>query len=274
MQVERAEAQGRTVDVTQETKPFIVIATPCYGGLVTEGYMMSVLRMLLKASAGVFDYDLVLLAGDSLISRARSILVSKFLNNPRATHLMFIDADISFDAEQVLRLLRFDKDFVAGQYPLKQIDWRALPARAVKGEPLEAAGLTYVGMPETGAGRTVEDGFAKGQYAGTGFQLIKRCVFERLIEAHPEMKFKRIDTLSNEIPGGDNLYALFECMIDPDTGTYLSEDYSFCRRWRSLGGEIWLDLRSKLSHTGPQRFDGDCTQRYAALSSPDTPLQQ
>ena len=89
-----------------------------------------------------------------------------------------------------------------------------------------------------------------------------------MIAAFPELKFRRIDTLSNQMAQGDNLYALFECMISPENGTYLSEDYSFCRRWRSLGGEIWLDLRSRLSHTGPQRFNGDCSLRYASLGAP------
>ena len=51
-------------------------------------------------------------------------------------------------------------------------------------------------------------------------------------------------------------YALFECMIDPDTGEYLSEDFAFCRRWTDLGGEIWLDLESKLIHVGQYGFVG------------------
>src|SRR6202035_5326108 len=108
---------------------------------------------------------------------------------------------------------RLDKDFVAGAYPLKQIDWRALPARAIAGEPLAAAGLSYVGQICVGVELRQEDGFATAKYAGTGFQLIKRGVFERLMAAHPELKFKTVHTLSNEKPAGDNLYALFECAI-------------------------------------------------------------
>ena len=98
------------------------------------------------AAGGEFELDVVLLGGDSLITRSRSVLVSRFLDNPRATHLMFIDADIAFEPDQFLRLLRLGKDFAAGAYPFKQIDWRALPGRAVKGEPLAAAGLSYVGQ--------------------------------------------------------------------------------------------------------------------------------
>jgi hypothetical protein len=58
-----------------------------------------------------------------------------------------------------------------------------------------------------------------------------------------------------------NLFALFDCMIDPNTGEYLSEGYTFCRRWRDIGGEVWLDTRSRLKHTSPWEFAGDMGHR-------------
>ena len=45
-------------------------------------------------------------------------------------------------------------------------------------------------------------------------------------------------------------------MIEPETGIYLSEDYAFCRRWRDLGGEIWLDAQGSLTHSGSCDFTG------------------
>ena len=79
------------------SKPFIVVATPCFGGLVNQGYMLSILKLMQAAAGGEFELDVVLLGGDSLITRSRSVLVSRFLDNPRATHLMFVDADIGFE---------------------------------------------------------------------------------------------------------------------------------------------------------------------------------
>lgn len=251
------------------SKPLIIVATPCFAGQVTHSYMMSVLQLTQRAASGAeFDVDVFVLGGDSLISRARSVLVSHFLDNSRATHLLFVDADIAFDPDQFLRLLRFDKDFVAGMYPLKQINWHDLQGHAAGGEALQSAGLSYVGKINPDGERRVEDGFATGQYAGTGFQLLKRSVFERMIAAYPELKFKSIQALSNERPPQENLSALFDCMIDADNGTYLSEDFSFCRRWQAIGGEIWLDLHSKLTHAGTQYFAGDCAPRFASLTNP------
>ena len=252
------------------SKPLIVVATPCFGGMVAHSYMMSILQLTQRASRGDFDIDVYILGGDSLISRARSVLVSHFLAHPSATHLLFVDADISFDPDQVLRLLQFDKDFVAGLYPLKQVDWREIPARVVHGETLEGAALSYVGRTCSGADLRVEDGFATAQYAGTGFQLIKRSVLERMAAAYPELRFRKVNASTNETAPQDHLFALFDCMIEHETGTYLSEDYSFCRRWQAIGGEIWLDLRSRLTHAGMQHFKGDCASRFGALAAPST----
>ncbi|WP_158811152.1 hypothetical protein [Beijerinckia sp. L45] len=247
------------------SKPHIVVGTPCFGGLVGQAYTLSLLALLREANKGGFDLDVVLLGGDALITRARSTVVARFLDTPGATHLLFVDADITFAPTQVLRLLIADKDFCAAFYPLKQIDWGAVPSRVVGGEPLEAAGLSYVGSLCEAPELRVEKGFATARYAGTGFQLIKRGVFERMVKAYPETHFTKVDTPADRMVASDNLYALFDPVIDSETGRYLSEDYAFCRRWRAIGGTIWLDLKSRLGHAGMQTFAGDTSGRLKTL---------
>jgi hypothetical protein len=107
------------------SQPLILIATPCFGGMVSQNYMLSVIRLMSYAKSAAFDVSLSMLGYDALISRARSTLVAAFLDNPAATHLLFVDADISFKPQQVERLLRFDKDFTGALYPLKSIDWNS-----------------------------------------------------------------------------------------------------------------------------------------------------
>jgi hypothetical protein len=127
----------------------------------------------------------------------------------------------------------------------------------------DQAGFAYVGDVCKGAELKTENGFSTGVYAGTGFQLIKRNVFERMIKAYPETKYKALHAFPRPSQPSDNLYALFDCMIDPETGVYLSEDYAFCRRWRAIGGEIWLDLQSQLTHTGSYSFRGNAAARFS-----------
>jgi hypothetical protein len=247
------------------SRPSILIATPCFGGMVSQNYMLSVIRLMGHAASAGFDTGLSLLGYDALISRARAILVAACLDNPATTHLLFVDADIGFEPEQVERLLRFDKDFVGALYPLKSIDWDLIPGRCVeRGETVRQAALSYVGAfcPENE--RRQDGDFVTGTYVGGGFQLIRREALERMIAAYPETHFNHAHIMpksgSRREPRSGNLYALFDCIIDPESGVYLSEDFSFCRRWRQIGGEIWIDGASKLTHsvpaTTPRAFRG------------------
>ena len=245
-------------------RPHIKIATPCYGGLVTQLYMLSVVRLMQEGPGLGFDVGLSLLGGDALVSRARATLVADFMDSPEATHLLFIDADISFAPEQVKRLLDADKDFAAAFYPMKLVDWARLPQRCVEGESLQTAGLSYVGTLCQGEALKVEGRFATAVYAGGGFQLVRRAAIQRMFEAYPETRFTATHAYPAPPAASANLHALFESMVDGQTGVYVSEDYAFCRRWRNLGGEIWLDLDSRLTHTGPQNFAGDFAPRAAA----------
>jgi hypothetical protein len=222
--------------------------------------MESIIQLMAYASGQDFATTLAMNGGDSLITRSRNKLVSVFLDMPQATHLMFVDADIGFNPQDVHRMLKFDQDVVAGMYPVKNIDWAKLRQNFkpdVSDEKLKEAGLNFVGLPCTGAEREERDGFVTGTYAGTGFKLIKRKVFERMITAYPETKYMIAQTFPRNATPSQNQYALFDCIIDPvGGGTYLSEDFAFCQRWRKIGGKIWLDTQSRLSHVGAYKYEG------------------
>ncbi|MDD2326003.1 MAG: hypothetical protein PHW63_08400 [Alphaproteobacteria bacterium] len=237
----------------------ILIGTPCYGGMVTHVYMQSVLQLLAYGSARNMMFSLGLLANDSLITRCRNTLFAKFLDTPAFTHLLFIDSDISFQPEAIERMLAFDQELVAGMYPLKVIHWPQVPERmqGLAEDKLQTAGLNYVGIPCKGDELEERDGFSTGNYAGTGFMLMKRSVAQKMAAAYPETKYKFAQTYPIPKQQSQNQYNIFDCMVDPDTGAYLSEDFTFCHRWRKIGGKIWLDRQSKLTHVGNYAFQGD-----------------
>jgi hypothetical protein len=227
-------------------RPMVFITTPCFGGLVSQHYMQSVLGLVQFGSRANFDVTLALLGHDSLITRSRNTLVSQFLKTPAATHLLFIDADICFEPEQVFHMLRFDREFVAGIYPLKVIDWSdpAIKRAATAHETFGTAPLLYVGTLCTENQREREGRFATAIYCGGGFMLLKRGVIERMIAAYPETRYNSAHAYSNA--KADQNYALFDCMIDKETGIYVSGELAFCQRWRDIGGKIWLDTEGKL----------------------------
>ena len=253
----------------------LMVATPCFGGLVTQRYMQSVCGLLDYGRRCGLPVSVELLGYDSLIPRARNTLVATFLDHPEATHLLFIDADIGFTFEAVDRMLSFDQDVVAGLYPLKIVHYDAsVLARLQAGESLESAQLCYVGLLEDGPGAEQRDGFATGVYAGTGFMMIRRSALERMTAAYPETSYTR----SHNTAGAGqsrNQYALFDAVIEPATREYLSEDYTFCHRWRAIGGRLWLDTQSRLAHVGPREFAGDAAARFAgALVAAQAPSLQ
>ena len=237
----------------------LMLATPCFGGMVTHRYMKSTMELLLN---GGLPVTVELLGNELLVPRGRNALVAKFLDHPAATHLLFVDADIGFQVAQVLRMLAFDEDVVAGMYPLKLLDWNeAALRRARAGEPLETAGLRYLGVPSEGAARQEREGFVTADYAGTGFMLLRRAALQRMIAAFPETRYSFAHTAATPSASAHQ-YALFDCMIEPETRHYLSEDYAFCRRWRDIGGRIWLDTQGALEHVGPHEFAGRPDLRF------------
>ena len=241
----------------------IFVATPCYGGLVGHRYLHGVVSTLIAAMPRQIGITIETLAGESLISRGRNLLVAKFLAHPAATHLLFVDADIGFAPEHVFRLLDFDVDVAAASYPLKTMEWdEAAVARARAGELVSTAPLRYVGRALEGEAAGRRGGFVRAEYVGTGFLLIRRAVFARLREGFPELWYEAPHGGDRSVAGP--YHAAFDCMIDPETRQYLAEDYGFCRRWRGIGGEIWLDVESVLSHTGAFEFVGAPAVRFGA----------
>ena len=188
------------------------------------------------------DFGFLLQAGDSLITRARQTLVTHFLDKPDATHLLFVDADIGFEPEQVFRLVNFGADVTGAVYPLKRIDWSLMRGAVEAGRtPLESATLSYVVKSDTRNGLVTRDGFVKSLYVGTGFLLVRRSALIAMLEHYRELRYAHEHKAGDTMEGSPWRCALFNCMIDEATDTYLSEDYSFCRRWTDMGGEIWVE---------------------------------
>lgn len=216
------------------SKYHLNIGIPCYGGMVTEGTMLSLIRFVLVAKTIGLDWSLDTIANESLITRARNNLMAKMMENEEATHFMFIDADIRFDPMAIVAMLLSDKDVIGGLYPKKgfPIDYNInlLPHTDIEG-----------------------DLFTVGTLA-SGFLMMKREVYSRLIEAYPETKY--IDDVNFGKQYEPYMYAIFDTYIDHE-GRYLSEDWAFCKRWAKIGGKLWAHGGVLLNHLGYFEFSGD-----------------
>ena len=243
----------------------LVMATPCFGGQISSIYASSIFKLqsAIRSKPNV-EFKVHLRDGDALITRARANLMTQFLDDPTATHFLFVDADIGFTPKQVYRLIESGHDVCAGLYPIKRVNWQKARHAIASNKPnVPACSLDYVLELNDPDHVEVVDGFTRVRYAGTGFLMIRRHVFEKMCAAYPSLQFFREHSL-DALAGSPNRFALFECMIDPATKTYLSEDFAFCKRWTDIGGEIWLDLQSRLDHVGPSVFHGDVSSQFTA----------
>jgi hypothetical protein len=213
------------------------IGIPCYGGMVSEPTMTSLLRFILMAQQVGLNWSLDTMVNESLVTRARNNLMAKMMTNAQATHFMFIDADIRFQPESIFQMMACDKDVIGGLYPKK-----ALPVNYVINL-----------QPQT----KIQGDIFTVDTMGTGFLMFKRNVYEKLIQAHPETKY--VDDVGLGKQYEPMMYAIFDVAID-HKGHYLSEDWQFCRRWAALGGEIWAHGKVLLNHIGHYEFQGDLSK--------------
>ncbi len=231
----------------------LCLATPCFGGSVTLGYLTGVLRTVEACRARGIALSFILRGGDSLVTRCRNSIVAEFLATPAYTHLLWVDADLGFEPEAVLRLLDAGEPVVAGVYPFKQLAGSALR-------------YSFNPRPEGIVARA--DGFAAVHDVPCGFMLIRRDVLEGMARALPELRY-----VPDRTPGLEHLeaataalhYRLFDTMVDGD-GRFLSEGHAFCRRWQGCGGEVLVDLRSRLVHVGEHAFQGDLLAALTGLT--------
>lgn len=231
----KPEAQGKPQGKPYDfSKIHLHIGIPCYGGMMSEPTVTSLLKFILMATRVGLHWSLDTMVNESLITRGRNNLMAKMMSNEGATHFMFIDADIRFEPESIFQMLVYEKEVIGGLYPKKSIPTNyvinLLPQTQIQGDIF-----------------TVDT-------MGTGFLLFKREVYEKLCAAHPETKY--VDDVGLGKQYEPYMYAIFDVGID-EKGHYLSEDWMFCRRWQKQGGTIWAHSKVLLNHCGHYEYKGD-----------------
>jgi acyl-CoA synthetase (AMP-forming)/AMP-acid ligase II len=197
--------------------------------------------------------------------------------NPKMTHIIFIDNDISWDPQDILKLIISDKNIVGGIYPLKNYNWSQLLADKknptnpnvigewikrknasqfkdiISDESMIQYNLVRYNVNYLNNTLNIEKNLAKVKHIATGFMMIKRSVIEKMSKAFPSTKY--VDDVNFLRPEENEFaYALFDCGVEE--GHYFSEDWLFCHRWTKMGGSIWMDVSISLTHTGIEDYRG------------------
>lgn len=266
------------LDVLRKNKLFV--ATPMYGGQCAGMYTRSIADLSALCAKYNIQLQMYFLFNESLITRARNYCVDEFLRSD-ATHLMFIDSDIGFNPQDVLALLALQTeessyDVIGGPYPKKCISWEKIKQAVDKGVADEDANVLekyvgdYVFNPKGGQNQIPLGQPVEVLEIDTGFMMIRKSVFTKYKENFPHLSYKPDHVRTEHFDGSREIHAYFDCIIDPDSKRYLSEDYMFCYNIQKMGSKVWLCPWMRLQHVGSYIFGGsliDLAQIGAAATA-------
>lgn len=265
------------IDVLKQRRLFL--AVPMYGGQCTGMFARSVADLSSICVQYGIQLQLYFLFNESLITRARNYCCDEFMRS-NATHLMFIDSDIGFNPNDVIALLAIADDaspydVIGGPYPKKCISWEKIKLAVDKGvaddnpNNLEKYVGDYVFNPKSGQSQIPIGEPVEVSEIGTGFMMIRRRTFEKYQEAFPELMYKPDHVRTEHFDGSREIMAFFDCIIDPVSKRYLSEDYMFCYNVQKMGGQVWFCPWMQLQHVGTYIFGGSLAD-LASIGAPAT----
>jgi len=205
-----------------------MIAAPSYDGTITVWHASALSETCKAGLAKDINVYCIYMSYDSLVQRARND-IAKLALDQEVDDLVFIDCDVDWNPEDFFKLLEHDADVVGGTYP-KKGDEEDYPVKVLDGNmKFEESGLVEV------------EGIA------TGFLRLTRKALQTVSD-------DSIEYTESHKP--KPIKMIFDIVVD-EKGELISEDIVFCRKWRKLGGKVWLDPSIKLSHVGTKRWNGD-----------------
>lgn len=275
---ENTSFEDRIKNYVDKYQPLVYILTPCYASLCYVNYILCLLATKELFEKYNIGFKVEFCKNDSLVSRARNNLIAKAMANPLMTHMIFIDADITWTPVDIIKLIVADKPLVGGLYPLKNYNWDILikdkknpynsnPVQTlinkknnsqfkdlIGDEAMIQYNLLNYNVNYLSNTISIEQNLTQVKHLATGFMMMQRCIIEKMSQAFPSTKY--VDDVGF-LRGNENdfAYALFDCGVEE--GHYFSEDWLFCHRWTKMGGEIFIDVSIALSHTGTEDYKGN-----------------
>jgi hypothetical protein len=225
----------------QPEKKAICLGLLSYDGKIHLRTAMCLMQAAAQCAAKGWGFSFILREADSMVARGRSYLASQFLTNEACAHctdFVFVDTDLSWEGDEFINLCSHDVDVVGGSYPFKD-DSGDFPLR------------------------WHPDGFDENMRlwrvdaVTPGFFRVTRKALEKMARLMPHLEFKDRGTAE-----GQKFYMFFDNAVR-STGVY-DEGYTFCEKWRQLGGTVWLDPDTNITHIGQKAFNHGSQRQWLA----------
>jgi len=213
----------------------LLIGTPAYNSMVHTDYMHSILSY----HESKLPFSVMTIGNESLITRGRNTILSYFYHMEQFTHLLFLDADIYLHAQELIKLISYQKDVIGAPVALKG-------KNKFTGEPVYNFGEV---LSKDGSMITTNK-------IGTAVFMLSRNAVESLVSDSKEkgmVYYPNPHTRGDTAPHDMEMYDVFR--VGVKDGEYLSEDYFACNTLRELGYDVYVDLSVKTKHNGMYIFE-------------------
>ena len=209
---------------------------------VNSFYMLSMIELVILLKSNNYNITIEPYFFESLIPRARNAAAAKFLEIETATHMIFIDTDIMFNPNDILKLLEADKQVISGIYPKKYLKDKNADY------PVD---FTINGS----IARSDKEFVYEAEYLPTGFMCINKNCLKKIIIDNPSLRY--INNIDGYTTKNNIFYDFFQCTIDNTTKHYLSEDYSFCNLCKKSNIQKYIYSDITLRHIGKHIYEGN-----------------
>jgi hypothetical protein len=213
--------------------------------------MMSILNNIKNLEANGFEVSLNAQMGDCYLDQTRNHIVKTFLASD-CTDLIFVDNDLSFDSDAMLKLMTKPVQIIGAAYPYRSQDKDGFPIAVHVHENLEFAGNKELGIIDC-------------KFVPTGLLRINRSVFATLKEKYPknvdakgELQFFRTGLLFED--EGDN--------------RWFGEDVYFCEISKRVGIINWCEPTIGCCHIGQLNKTGRLSDYLRAGGTVETELKK
>lgn len=206
----------------------IMVATPTYNGTISVLYADSMLNSIILGSRDDIIIRPVYLSHQAIVQYARNELLDIFIKSD-FDEMVFIDSDQAWIPEDLLKLIKSDKDLI-GAPIIRKSETESYNVKSIN-RSLESD----------------SEGCLEVDAVGTGMLKVSRKCAEQVSGCSKEYYLDVLDRFFR---------MAFEIGINED-GSTVSEDNMFCQKWQSLGGKVYIDTSINPYHIGDRIWRGD-----------------
>lgn len=245
-------------------KGTIAVCTPMWGDLAYRSYINTVLLLSDALRQKGYSMAFYTIGDETLTTKAKNILVHQALQTEDLVGILFIDADIDVNPDDIMSLIESNKDFIGAVTPKKLVNWAQVKnAVLMKEEDLSLySGQYSINFLNNDAIQVNYDQPLEVKHLGSGLLYVSASVFEKLKNISKSYKNPEADEKSNE----DFIFEFFSTSIEDETKEFLADDYYFCEKWRSINGTVWAAPWVQVVRSGSYNFRGSFAHTVDMIS--------